>query len=128
MDQPCRRSLSMRLFNEACQFGRSDSSRRINDRKVDDVLVPIMSLTRFRPLKWLVNLAFSALLIGALNLSFGQQAEGGAPFFNDSGSLTLPPDSIEELQESMPELELFPPQDQSQAMPQLGDPLGSPEI
>ncbi|CAK6687325.1 hypothetical protein VB734_11740 [Synechococcus sp. BA-124 BA4] len=116
------------LFNDAYQFVRSDSSRRINDRKVEDLLVPIMSLTRRGPLQWLVNLVFTALLIGALDLNFGQQAEGGAPFFNDSGSLTLPPDSIEELQESMPELELFPPQDQSQAMPQLGDPLGSPEI
>lgn len=87
-----------------------------------------MSLTRVGPLKWLVKVVFGVLLIGSLNLSLTQQTEGGAPFFNDSGSLTLPPDSIEELQESMPELEVLPPQDQSQAMPQLGDPLGSPEF
>ncbi len=88
----------------------------------------IMLLPRALRLNLLFNLMLSLLLLGSMDLSFGQQMEGGAPFFNDSGSSPLSPESTEELQESMPELQLFPPQNPSQALPPLGEPLGSPEL
>jgi hypothetical protein len=87
-----------------------------------------MSLARIRRLSWLFHLALTVVLMGSMDLSFGQQVEGGAPFFNDSGSLTLPPESTEELQESMPELKLFPSPDPPQMLPELGTSLDSPEI
>ncbi len=87
-----------------------------------------MSLARIRRLRWLFHLALSIVLMGSMDLSFGQQVEGGVPFFNDSGSLTLPPESTQELQESMPELKLFPPQNPPQMLPELGTSIDSPEI
>lgn len=86
----------------------------------------IMLLPRTRRLNLLFNLVLSVLLFGSMDLSFSQQIEGGAPFFNDSGSSALPPESAEELQESMPELQFFPPQNPAQALPPLGEPLGAP--
>jgi hypothetical protein len=86
----------------------------------------IMQLPRAQHLNLLFNLLLSVLLLGSMDLSFSHQIEGGAPFFNDSGSSILSPESTEELQESMPELHLFPPQNPSQALPPLGEPLGSP--
>ncbi len=46
--------------------------------------------------------------LASVGLSFGQELNGGVPFFNDAGKLTLPEQSVEELQESMPELGDFP--------------------
>lgn len=93
---------------------------------VEDLRRLIMRLPRARCLNLLFSLMVSIFLLGSMDLSFGQQIEGGAPFLNDSCSLTLPPESTEELQESMPELQLFPPQNPSQALPSLGEVLGSP--
>ncbi len=87
-----------------------------------------MAIAGIRRLRWLFHLALTVVLMGSMDLSFGQQVDGGAPFFNDSGSLTLPPESNEELQESMPELQMFPSQDPPQMMPDLGSSLDSPEI
>jgi hypothetical protein len=83
---------------------------------------------RLRCLKWLFHLALTLVLLGSTDLSFGQQVDGEVPFFNDSGSLTLPQQSNEELQESMPELQMFPSQDPPQMMPDLGASLDSPEL
>lgn len=47
------------------------------------------------------------LLVASLDLRFGQEATGEVPFFNDEGDLSLPEDSAEQLEESMPELKLF---------------------
>ncbi len=85
-----------------------------------------MPFPRSQRLNLLLNLLLSVLLLGTMDLSFSQQIEGGAPFFNDFGSSALHPERTEELQESMPELQLFPPQNPSQALPPLGEPLGSP--
>jgi hypothetical protein len=87
-----------------------------------------MLLTGIFPLRFLLNLILSVMLFSSMDLSFGQQMEGGAPFFNDSGSVTLPPESIEEMQEAMPELNLFPPQNPSQMLPEPGDPLEGPDL
>jgi hypothetical protein len=86
-----------------------------------------MSLIGVRPLRWLFTLVFSVLLIGSMDLSIDQQTEGGAPFFNNSGSLNLPSESIVEMQESMPELMPFRAKDPSQILPPLGNPLESAE-
>jgi hypothetical protein len=79
-------------------------------------------------LRLLFHLVLGFLLVGSMDLALGQQLEGDAPFSNDSGSLDLPPQSTEEMQESMPELQLFPPQNPSQLQPLPGDALGSPDL
>lgn len=93
---------------------------------VEELQGLIMLLLRSRRLNLLFNLLLSFLLLESMDLGIGQQIEGGAPFFNDSSSSTMTPESTEKLQESMPELQLFPPQNPSQALPPLGEPLGSP--
>ena len=70
------------------------------------------------------------LLATSVDLSFGQETGGNIPFFNDEGALTLPRESVEELEESMPELEVFRPSEpafqspslQDLTLDQLGDP------
>jgi hypothetical protein len=63
-----------------------------------------------------------------MDLSIAQQTDGEAPFFNDSGSLSLPSDNTVEMQEAMPETLLFPTQHPDHSTPQLGSPLDSPGI
>ncbi len=46
------------------------------------------------------------LVLATVPLNLGEEA-GGIPFFNDDGALSLPRQSQAELEESMPELELF---------------------
>jgi len=87
-----------------------------------------MSLAGLRSLRWVIRIALVFVLMGSMDLSFGEQADGGAPFFNDSGSLTLPPQSTEEMQESMPELNMFPPQAPPDMLPGLGNQLEAPEF
>jgi hypothetical protein len=76
-----------------------------------------MVSTGIRLFMAMCNLVLCLLLIGAIDLSLGEQTEGIA-FFNDSGQLTLPSDSLEELQESMPELKEFPLPSQQEPLPQ----------
>ena len=66
------------------------------------------------------------VLLAAADLSFGEQATGGVPFFNDEGELTLPRESLEELEESMPELEVFRRQEKALAAPLLPSDLDDP--
>jgi hypothetical protein len=47
-----------------------------------------MLLPRARRLNLLFSPMLSVLLIGSMDLSFGEQMEEGAPFLNDSGSST----------------------------------------
>ena len=46
-------------------------------------------------------------LLADFNPSFADQTSGGLPFFRDDGELTLPAQSQAEMEESMPELQLF---------------------
>ena len=46
------------------------------------------------------------LVLATVPLNLGEEA-GGMAFFNDDGMLSLPRQSQAELEESMPELELF---------------------
>lgn len=87
-----------------------------------------MSLARIRRLRWLPHLVLIVLLMGSMDLSIAQQTDGEAPFFNDSGSLSLPPDNTVEMQEAMPELQLFPSSNSDQDLPQLGGPLDAPGL
>ncbi|KEF40800.1 MAG: hypothetical protein ER33_14995 [Cyanobium sp. CACIAM 14] len=87
-----------------------------------------MSFAGIRWQRWLVPMVLWALLMGSMDLSIAQQTDGEVPFFNDSGSLTLPPNSDVEMDEAMPELQLFPPQNPGPNLPQVGEPLGSPDL
>ena len=80
-----------------------------------------------RPFLAVCNLLFCLLLFGAIDLSLGEQTEG-IPFFNDSGELTLPRESLQELQESMPELKEFPLPSRLQILPQPGTSLDTPDL
>lgn len=66
--------------------------------------------------------------MGSMDASIAQPTDGEVPFFNDSGSLSLPSENTVEMQEAMPELQLFPSSDSDQNLPQLGGPLDSPGI
>lgn len=74
-----------------------------------------------------VQFLLCILLIAAVDLNLGEQTEG-IPFFNDSGQLTLPRESLEELQESMPELKMFPLPNRASLLPQLGASPGASEL
>lgn len=87
-----------------------------------------MVFARVRPLRWLLNLALCLLLIGLTDLGLARQKDADGSFATDSDALTLPPANSDEMQEAMPELQLFQPQDPSLMLPQLGDPLGSPGL
>lgn len=81
--------------------------------------------SQIKPFMAALNLLLCFVLLAAIDLSLGEQTEG-IPFFNDSGELTLPRESVEELQESMPELEVFPLPNRASLLPKLGaspDPL-----
>jgi len=54
----------------------------------------------------LCGLLLGSLLLGSLPLSLGEETEG-VPFFNDADQLTLPGESVAELEEAMPETRLF---------------------
>lgn len=68
--------------------------------RAEPMLMPIGS-------RFLASACLLPLLIASVDLSLGQEATGEVPFFNDEGKLTLPRDSEEELEESMPEIQLF---------------------
>lgn len=57
-------------------------------------------------LKVITSGFLSLLLLAEVPLSFGEEADG-VPFFNDEGKLTLPRESQAELEEAMPEAQLF---------------------
>jgi hypothetical protein len=61
---------------------------------------------RWLSLRALTTALFSLLLLASVNLSLREETEG-VPFFNDQGQLTLPRESVAELEEAMPETRLF---------------------
>ncbi|MFM9047140.1 MAG: hypothetical protein ACKOOH_05710 [Cyanobium sp.] len=48
-------------------------------------------------------------LFADFNPSFEEQVSGNLPFFRDDGELTLPLESNAELEQSMPELQIYRP-------------------
>ena len=61
-------------------------------------------------------------LLADFNPSFAEQTSGGLPFFRDDGELTLPPQSNAELEQSMPEVQAFLPNQPSLPASSLMDP------
>jgi len=78
-----------------------------------------MPATERTPFMVVLNLLLCIFLIGAVDISLGEQTEG-IPYFNDAGELSLPLESVAELQESMPELQLFPLLSAPKFLPELG--------
>lgn len=58
-------------------------------------------------------------MAAAVDLSLGQETGANSSFFIDEGVLTLPWDRLEELEESMPELEVFRPREPAFQAPAL---------
>jgi hypothetical protein len=61
---------------------------------------------RWLSLRALTSAPFSPLPLASANLRPGEETEG-VPFFHDQGQLTLPRESVGELEEAMPETRLL---------------------
>jgi hypothetical protein len=79
---------------------------------------------RWLSLRALTSALVSLLLLASANLSLGEETEG-VPFFNDQGQLTLPRESVAELEEAMPETRFFQGSPAATA-PDLADLLPGP--
>ncbi|MFN9624002.1 MAG: hypothetical protein ACK587_14415 [Cyanobacteriota bacterium] len=75
------------------------------------------------PPRALPSAVLSLLLLASVNLSVGEETEG-VPFFNDQGQLTLPRESVAELEEAIPETRLF--RGSAASAPDLADLLSDP--
>jgi hypothetical protein len=76
-------------------------------------------------LRALASAVCGLLLLASLNLSLGEETEG-VPFFNDQGQLTLPRESVAELEEAIPETRLFRGPSSPTSAPDLADLLSDP--
>ncbi len=76
-------------------------------------------------LRALTSAVFGLLLLASVNLSLGEETEG-VPFFNDQGQLTLPRESVAELEEAIPETRLFRGSPSATSAPDLTDLLSDP--
>ncbi|MCP9916326.1 hypothetical protein [Cyanobium sp. ATX 6F1] len=87
-----------------------------------------MSIAWIRRMCLLRHLVISLLLIASLDLSPDQLLAGDLSPSDGTGGLDLPPAANEELQESMPELQMFPSQEPAPFLPPLGDSPDAPQI
>ncbi len=80
-----------------------------------------------KPIRLLVNTFLGILLmgIGAFDLKVEGQSKA-ISLFNGNGGLTLRRESIQESQESMPELKDYPLPSSAPMLAPLGGPIGGP--
>jgi hypothetical protein len=88
----------------------------------------LLSVACVRWQRRLVSLLLCTLLMGSIQLGVVSASALESPFFRESASPSPQPDSDAEMDEAMPELELFPSRDPNQDLPSMGDPLAAPDL